>query len=497
MNPWMWVLSTIQVAFGLSFPALFQVWRFVALVLFVTASLVFLRTVVRDRGLEVTARIVTFAGAGFGWVLVLLKKALGERDVPFPTDVYTVEPNTFWGLLSYPYLPLGQAFILFIVTAAWMVRRGDRRWAFVLAGASSLLLALTHAYDLIIVYTVLGSWGLLCWVRSRRFPTELFAVGLVIAVCSGPVALYYRALTAHDPLWRAILAQYANAGVWTPRHVHLIVLMGLPLVMAMCGLFLRHRWNDDAFWLVATWTVVGFGLIYLPTVYQIKMLAGWQVPMAVLSTYFWHDRVLPRFGWLIKGEPVCRMRGSTSLVGAAVLVTLIVPTNAYLYLWRFTELRLHSSPYYFHRDQVAALDWLAQQKGEREVVLAPLSIGQFVPNYGRSRAYLAHWAMTNRFYERSANVDKFLNQSTSDPWRDELISREGITMILRTGTASELATMYDPGGSPLFEEVMVLPRAQLYRVRKKKNSVSGAVTGSRVMAGSISIVTSPEGGGSA
>ncbi len=463
MNPMMWVLARIQVVFGLSFPVLFQCWRVAATVLLVGALCAFLNSVIKESAPRRTAAIIAVFGSGLGWILVIAKKLLGAGDVPFPIDLYTVEPNTFWGLLAYPYLPLGQAFILLTITGAWLVRRGDRRWAFVLTGLSSFILALTHAYDLIVVYTVLAAFGLCCWVRTRTFPTELLLVGIVVGMCSGPVALYYRALTAHDPLWRSILAQYANAGVWTPRHIHLVILMGVPMILAVIAL-LRPRWDDESFLLVGVWGIVGTVLIYIPAVYQIKLLAGWQFPMAVLAAYGWHDRFVPLLDRLSERLSLPRLGFGVNLA-TATLIVLIVPTNVYLYAWRLVELRRHQSPYYLHHDEAAALDWLSKQGKYRETVLAPPAIGQFVPNYGQSRAYLAHWAMTNRFYERSANVARFFSSETTDSWRGQMMARERVTIVLRSGTPSELAAMYDPAGSSLFEQALDLPRAQIFRVR--------------------------------
>ena len=48
MNPMMWLLSQCQLAFGLSFPALFQWWRIGAVVLFVPVLLSFMRVMVNE-----------------------------------------------------------------------------------------------------------------------------------------------------------------------------------------------------------------------------------------------------------------------------------------------------------------------------------------------------------------------------------------------------------------------------------------------------------------
>jgi hypothetical protein len=463
MNPMMWLLAKVQGLFGLSFAALFQVWRAAATLLLVAALLAVVRAVMPDRERRRTALWVALAGSGFGWLLVVLKTGLRLPDVPFPMDVYVVEPNTFFGLLAYPHLVLAQALLLSTLLGVWQAHRG-RGWpAHLLAGASALGLALSHPYDLLTVYAILAVFGAVVLAQTRRFPWPLVVSGVVVVAFSAPTAFYYQNLTAHDPLWRSILAQYANAGVWTPAHLHLVVLMGLPLLLAIVGLFPATA-RDDRFWFVAVWAAVGLVLIYIPVVYQIKFLGGWQFPLAILATHAWHDRVVPSLGrWIdriphpaVSREAMCR----------AVIVLLVVPTNLYLFSWRFVELRRHAAPYYMHRDEAAAFDWLAGHASERDVVIAPEITGQFVPNYGRTRAYLAHWAMTNRYHERSANVRKFFDPATSDPWRERLIADEGVTLVLRAGSVPGLEETWDPGGSGFVEPLLKLPQAQLYRIRR-------------------------------
>jgi hypothetical protein len=147
---------------------------------------------------------------------------------------------------------------------------------------------------------------------------------------------------------------------------------------------------------------------------------------------------------------------------AAALVVLVSLTNVYLFTWRFIELRRHAPPYYLHQDEVEALEWLAQNAQPSDVVIAAADAGQFVPNYGGSRAYLAHWAMTNRFFERRDNVRRFFNAGESNGWRAALMRSEGLTLVLRsTWTAPDGS--FDPGSAPGFEVLFARPAAQVYR----------------------------------
>jgi hypothetical protein len=451
MNPVMWLLARAQVAFGLSFPVLFQWWRVAATLLFVPALIAFIRAMVPDQNRRPMVLLVSLFGSGLGWIWVVAKRLSGTADVPFPQDLYTVEPNTFWSILSYPHILLAHALILATFLGFWLAYRQRGSAGFVLAAGAAAALSASHAYDLITIYVVLGLFGLQEWIRTRRFPSRLALVGTVVFAVSSPVAFYYQRLTSGDPMWRAILSQYSNAGVWTPPHFHLIVLMGLPLLLAVVGLIPKGPWTEERRFL-AVWATAGLCLVYLPVVYQIKMLSGWQFPIAILATHAWYERLAPSFGRRLHRQ--CAL---------AALVVIISSTNLYLFSWRFLDLRRHESPYYLHCDEVDALGWLAANAGPSDVVIAPIAIGQFVPNYGASRAYLAHWAMTNRFYERRVNVDKFFDRDASDEWRHRLLNSEHVTLVLKSGWTRPDAVPFVPGRAPAFDLVFSRPHAQIFR----------------------------------
>jgi hypothetical protein len=455
MNPMMWLLAQVQNGFGLSFPSLFQWWRVAVVVLLMPLIVAFVRVMVVEPDRRATALTIAVLGSGLGWFLIVLKKLAGLPDVPWPGDLYTVESNTFWAILGYPYISWAHALILATMLGAWLASR-NKDWRYgLLAAIAAAALSVSHAYDLVTVYVVLSVYGLVIWARERRFPLRLAIVGLAIVACSAPAALYYQRLTSGDPLWRAVLGQYSNAGVWTPPHMHLIVLMGVPLLLAAAGVFRRTRWSDEQCFL-ATWTATGLILIYLPVVYQIKLLSGLQFPIAILAANGWHERIRPGLE-----------RWVPARWAAAALVVMVAATNVYLFAWRFVDLNRRTAPYYLHRDEVDALDWLSQNASQSDVVIAEANVGQFVPNYGASRAYLAHWAMTNRFYERRANVEAFFAPYVSDEWRHQLLTGERITLVMRTDWPTSQAEPYDPGRSPGFDLVFSRPRAQIYRVKSE------------------------------
>ena len=302
LNPMMRLLARVQALFGWSFAMLFQWWRLAAVVVLGPALAVLTTLLARSRESARTAFWIALAGGGLGWLLVGAKYALHLADAPFPQALYTVEPNSWFGLMAYPYLPLAQGFMLIALAGAFLAHVRPTPGAFAAAALGALGVALVHAYDLVVVYAVLGVFWIVEVARTRTIPRSLTAAGVLLGLCSGPLAVYYQALTSTDPLWRQILGQYVNAGVWTPNPPLLVVLMGAPLVLAAFRIP-GVDWNDPRMRFTATWALTQVLLIYVPTVFQVKLLAAFQVPLALLAADLWTTRIARPCG---PGRGCCR-----------------------------------------------------------------------------------------------------------------------------------------------------------------------------------------------
>lgn len=461
LNPAMWMLAKVQLLFGLSFAALFQWWRIAAALVIGPALAVATSRLSRTREQARLAFWIALAGGGLGWILIGLKYALRMPEAPFPEAIYIVEPNTWFGLLAYPYLPLAQGFMLIALVGAFGLHVRPTAGSVAACAIGALGVALLHAYDLVVVYAVLGAFWIVETVRTRRIQWRLSWAIVLILICSAPLAGYYQYLTSADPLWRSVLAQYVNAGVWTPMPPLLPVLMGVPLLFALWRLR-SLDWRHDGTRFAAVWTVTGLGLVYVPTVFQVKLLAAWQVPLAIVAADLWVSSLGPAVS-----RGIARFVGPGLARPAAVLVLalLVLPTNLYLIVWRLIDLRRADSSYYITTDEKAALDALAAHSSKDDVVLAVEDVGRWVPNYGRTRAYLAHWAMTNHYLDRRQTVQKFFAPETDDAWRAATLRGDKVTMVVWTARAGDGSSGFNPARSPLFEPVFVAPTAGVFRLR--------------------------------
>src|SRR5262245_54649075 len=95
LNLMTWTRGLGQTLTGLSLAAVFQLWRLLGCAVVGVAIVLAFRVFVPDRSRRAAAYVLAF-GSGLGWMLVVLKTLRHLPDVPFPMDLYIVEPNSFF-----------------------------------------------------------------------------------------------------------------------------------------------------------------------------------------------------------------------------------------------------------------------------------------------------------------------------------------------------------------------------------------------------------------
>jgi hypothetical protein len=462
------VVGRVQAATGLATAVLFHTVRVLAGAALLLTLYAMCARLTAGRAERLGAFLVTALGAGLGWIWVVVKYAGGLPDVPFPFDVYVAEPNTLFILMGFPHFSIATTLILaiFLCYLAALRTRSVRLVA--LAALLGLILTLQHAYDLLIITLVPGGALALMLLRDRRIPWFAGLAAFVVGLVALPPPLYFTWLTSRDPLWREVLDQFSNAGVFTPPPHHLLILMGVPLLLVVAAVTTAvvprgrgRRLADalaaasDADLLLWSWLVVGFLLLYIPTDFQIHMLTAWQVPVGVIAVRWLHRRAIPALE---------RSRPRLARALPALLLAAVLPTSLYLVSWRVLDLGRHEAPYWLTAGEEEALRWLGERATRDDVVLSGLTLGQFVPVYSDGRTFLGHWAQTAHFYDKQEQVAAFFATGQSDDGRRAVIARYGITYVLHSAEERALGA-YDPGSSPLFEPVYSAAGVAIYRVR--------------------------------
>ncbi len=425
---------------GWSYNLVYQLFRlsvsaFFLITLYAFSALFFTSMRVRRVAFSITALC-----SGLGWIWVVLKYTLTPGDLLYPFDVYVAEGNSFLGMMAYPHFIEAAALILVVLGLLLLGERaGQLRYA-VAAGFVAHFLGWQHGYDLLIVWGIPIIYGAYKLVEDRRWPKYWIQAILITILLSWPPALYSVLLTQFSPAWKEVLSQFSNAGAFTPDPLHLVILMGLPLVLAIFTFILRaikspiateHPMEVRSYSFIGVWFVAGGLMAYIPTDFQIHMLNSWQIPIGFLATIGLIQYLWPTFS-----------RWSRIRVPQRVFVILFIAciaiTNVYLWTWRFVDLNRHDYPYFLDNSEIAALDWLETHTPFDAVVLSSHDIGRYIPGLSGRRPFLSHWAQTLDFYDKQERVLQFFDVQTDDTERLETLMRFGVDYVFYGPIEEEL-----------------------------------------------------------
>ncbi len=470
-----WMLGRVGVLLGVGYPVMYQILRLVATALFLWLAYQVCAWFLDDLIMRRTAFLTIALTSGLGWILVALKYTLMKGTLLLPLDVFVAEGNTFLGILGYAHFIAAALYISVFLLILLGQRRRQVRYA-VIAGVLAMFFGWQHAYDLVLVWGILGVYILLKFLRDQRIPGYLVrSLGIIGAISIWP-AIYSVVLTRADPVWKQVLAQFSNAGVYTPNPLQIPILMGIPFLLALYTVIRQNPLNlkamDDNQLFLVGWFLANFALIYIPTDFQIHMLNGWQIPIAILAVQGLYRYVLPwvagrgkaiaqRLQWIAPGAEFWRQGLS------ALFILIILPTNLYLWGWRFLDLKRHDYPYYLYTDEVQAMSWISIHGDPNQVVLSSLTTGQYVPALTGMHAFLAHWAQTLDYYGKEQLVQEFYRSNTSDTWRIHILQQYHVEYVLY-GPAEKALGDYQPQNSAFLHPVFSSSRVVVYQVMDKK-----------------------------
>jgi hypothetical protein len=459
-----WMLARFGYYTGLHYAVVYQIFRWIAGAFFLAASYaftgLFFSSVLQRR----LAFLVIALGSGLGWILVLVKYILPQVGLLFPLDIYVAEGNSFLCIMGSPHFSEAAGLILLIFSLLLLGEQHRQLRYAVIAGLVALFLGWQHAYDLLIVWIVPMAFGGVLLIQTRRWPTYWFKAILTVGLLSWPPALYSVLLTRLNPIWEQVLAQFSNAGVYTPNPLHMLILMGVPLLLALATLALQARdmltrrnpvATDGKNLFLWVWFIAGWALTYVPTDFQIHMINSWQVPIALLAVLGFNQYIIPFLSrhWLL---------AKRAIVPAAFLLVLVSLTNAYLLLWRFVDLNRYDYPYYLYKDEITTMHWL-EKKPADSVVLSSYDVGRYIPGISGQIAFLSHWAQTVDFLKKRDLVELFYNAQENTMDRRKFLLDYGIDYVF-VGPAERAIGSYQPGEDEFLKLEYSTSQVLIYRV---------------------------------
>jgi len=265
----------------------------------------------------------------------------------------------------------------------------------ILAGLSSLLLAIAQPFCIITVYSVLGGYFILCLLKERRLLWSEILRGVVVGAATAPIIAYDYYVYTFNPVLHAWSEQ--NVTLSPPLWEYAIA-YGFVLALAMGGaaLALRRRSKADLFLLA--WVIVNGLLLYAPLSLQRRLVTGLHVPLCVLAAMALSQYVLPRFS----------SSRRTVILGALIVLTM--PSNLFVLMASMAGAAQQDSRLYLYRDEAEAMAWLQENTQPADTVLASPTTSLFIPAWAGNRVLYGHPFETIKAKEKKALVEAFFRE---------------------------------------------------------------------------------------
>jgi hypothetical protein len=461
-----WVLGRLSIIFSVDHIIAIQIYRIFSAVFFAVIVFWFISLFTNNLRKRRGAFLVAYFGGGLGWIWVVAKYTVTGGTLLFPHDVYAIEANTFFALMGINHFVFSAA--LMVLVYGWFVLGYEKKqWRYpILAAIAAIILGWEHAYDMLLVYAVLGAFTLLLLFRDG-FSWRLILYPGFIGVVSVWPALYSLYITNAFPVWKAVLAQFDNAGAWTPSPFNLLFLLGIPFIVAIVGFdgFLPLKERSPRDLLIRAWFLTNLFVVYVPLNFQIHYLSGWQVPIAILSSFVFFDYIFPSIQHLSIYKQAERLFsvGMTPKLIFAVALFIVIMHNIYLLSWRVTVLNRLPHEYFLYQDEVSALHWLTDNAPPDSVIFSGRDLGQYIPSQTGLRPFLAHWAMTKDLHLKEELVRRFFQPETNDETRQAILAEYGVDYVFYGFEEKNLGS-FDPQTSQLLRQCFTQPSVTVYCV---------------------------------
>lgn len=296
------------------------------------------------------------------------------------------------------------------------------------AGLCWLVVGLAVPFYLVVIYAVLGAWGLALWLRQRQFPTALFLRCLVAGGITLPLFLYYTVAFATNPAFAVWSAQNQLPSPFPIHYLLAYSLLGIPALLGIV-----HAWREartqGRYALLVGWVIIVPVLVYLPINVQRRMAEGVIVPLAVLASIG-----LQAWG----GTRTGRRWLARVWIGAACLSSL------FLLQAGFIAASHAARPLFRPVAEVAALDWLNAHAPADAVVLSSVSTGNVLPAYTHLRPFMGHGPETLEWPRKTALVEQFFASGMNEGERAALYDHTCLESVPALCSAPIQYLIYGP-----------------------------------------------------
>jgi len=427
----------------------FQCARLLFDILLLCITWLLIKTMIEDGATRRAAMMIVCLSSGFGF----LTKTLGLDP---SIDQQQPEAILFYTAQTFPNLAFSQALqigaLLFLLAGE---RTGQMRYA-VCAGATGLIIALTHTYDCVSLTAV---WALYVAAQLIMKRPDMKA-GLLRTCVAMIIAIPGLAPVLYEVTHNKSFGAQTNISVNSQPFIYILIGYGLPLLLALAGIWhiFKRRVRPSHSLFLICWLAANIAVSYAPIWAQRKMLQGAQYPIGLLAG-------IGLVALLRQIRPACS--APKILVACMAVTALAMPTNIMMLMQNIDRLHANRDGYglgrlYLQPNEAAALSWIERfaPHGASVQALPWIAVSKshiptavdttmafYTPALTDHPVYAGDIWLSPNFFARTFDMIMFESSRVSDVRRRMFLKRVDIRYVIAPHIAMPMgyASIFSPG----------------------------------------------------
>lgn len=393
--------------------ALFHLFRAFATPIAVFATYHFVSIYVTSIWWRRWATILSTAGGGLGWFLLLIGSSPWLESLPL--DFFSPETFGFLSFYGLPHLILARAFLLYGLSFYLQsIESNKSGW---IAGMFFLGLVLVQPITILPAYAIITIHLVLMTAQEFRSRNWLnikpwLRAGLKIVILSSPLAIYLGYSFTRDPFLSAWTSQNL---ILSPHPAHYIIAYGLIILPTLMGLWRIVQNRNPIGFLLLGWIIIFPILAYAPFNLQRRLPEGIWVALISLTA-------IGLTGWLEGKVKIERWVGRTFLSFGLLSSLLLVAAGIDVAI-------RPKEPAFRKYEEVEALSWLNDEAEPNSVVLAAFQTGNAIPAWAPARVIIGHGPESVNLAELENQIKAFFSEKLTDPERLHFIRSHDVQYV--------------------------------------------------------------------
>jgi hypothetical protein len=370
------------------------------------------------------ALVAVMAGGGFGWIAALHLLHI-SFDSSYFIDLTNGNLFPFYWALKLPHFLFSECFVVFGLCFFLWGESRRRTFYFIGAGSCYMLAGACRPYDMLFLMASTGVFLLVTLFLHRSPSVEIAQRSIPIVMCLPLLGYYYWIFKIH-PIFR----WWSIPGRPAPSVWLLALGYGLTFLFLIVSLWRIPRWELGSFghlMLCCVTTAVLFAYAHRLLHFSFQFATNILIPLVMIVV-------------VALEKPITRWQERHHRARLFIIGVLVVNSFSSIALAGQVFVLAMRGEFRTDGQLLEAYSWLDHNSGPHDVVLSNFEIASQIPQSSHNSVFCGYDNAV-RFDDKLRVLQQFLDPKTSSAFREELIRKNAIQIVLLTPSEEHRITL--------------------------------------------------------